>query len=103
MLVEELRGAGGMERMDDFTARSWGGLGRSWRSFCLIFSPSFFTSIFHRFFSRFWWGLGGVLGSQKALKIDIWGVLGAMLFETLFSTIFPSIFVKIDGEKRQDV
>ena len=68
-----------------------------------VFSPSFFTSIFHWFFSRFWWGLGGVLGSQKALKIDIWGVLGAMLFETLFSTICPSIFVKIDGEKRQDV
>ena len=39
-----------MSRMDDFNARSWGGLGRSWRSFCLIFSLSFFTLIFHRFF-----------------------------------------------------
>ena len=92
-----------MSRVSTSTHALGGGLGRSWRSFCLIFSPSFFTSIFHRFFSRFWRGLGGVLGSQKALKIDIWGVLGAMLFETLFSTICPSIFVKIDGEKRQDV
>ena len=34
----------------DFNARSWGGLGRSWRSFCLVFSLLFFTSVFHRFF-----------------------------------------------------
>ena len=81
-------------------------LGGSWALLALIL-PHFFAFVFYidfsSIFSRFWRGLGGVLGSQKALKIDIWGVLGGMLFETLFSTICPSIFVKIDGEKRQDV
>ena len=50
----------------DFNAPSLGGgLGRSWRSFCLIFSLSFLTSIFHRFFLDF----GGVLGGFWEAKI----------------------------------
>ena len=36
-----------------------GVFGRSWRSFCLIFSLSFFTSIFPRFFIDFGWVWGG--------------------------------------------
>ena len=59
--VEELKGARGMSRMVDFNARSWEGLGRSWHSFSLIFSLSFLTSIFYRFFSiskGFWEGFG---------------------------------------------
>ena len=51
--------------MKDFNARSWGGLGRSWRSFCLIFSHPFLTSIFHRFFLDF----GGVLGGFWEAKM----------------------------------
>ena len=71
-----------------------------------IILPHFFAFVFYidlsSIFSRFWRGLGGVWGGQKALKIEIWGVLGGMLFETLFLVIFSSIFVKIDGEKHQD-
>ena len=40
-----------------FHLSSWGGLGRSWGSFCLVFSLSFLTSIFYQFFFDF----GGVL------------------------------------------
>ena len=47
-----------MSRMLDFNFFFGGVLGRSWRSFCLIFSHPFLTSIFHRFFLDF----GGVLG-----------------------------------------
>ena len=42
-----------------------GGLGRSWRSFCLIFSPSFFTSICYRFFID----VGGVWGGFSLLSL----------------------------------
>ena len=65
----------------DFNASPlWGGLGRSWRSFCLIFSPSFLTSIFHRFFLDF----GRVLGGQSGPKIEIFAIFLDMLVETLF-------------------
>ena len=47
-----------MSRMGDFNVPSWSPLGRSWRSFRLIFSLSLLASIFHRFFRDF----GGVLG-----------------------------------------
>ena len=75
--VEETKEAGGMSRMDDFSARSWGGLGRSWRSFCLIFSCLFFTSIFHRFFLDFggvWEGFGEAKGTPKSRFLVVLGL-----------------------------
>ena len=71
--------------MLDFNAPPLGeGLGRSWRSFCLIFSPSFLTSIFHRFFLDF----GRVLGGQSGPKIEIFAIFLDMLVETLFLVEF---------------
>ena len=66
---KSLKGAGGMSRIGDFNARSWGGLGRSWRTFCIIFSLSFFTLIFYQIKSRFRRGFGRVLGGQNGKKI----------------------------------
>ena len=62
------KGAGGMWRMVDFNPRSWGGLGHSWRSFSLIFSPSFLTLIFHRFFFDFGRVLGGFWEAKMVPK-----------------------------------
>ena len=73
-------------------------LGRSWRSFCLIFSPSFLTSIFHRFLLDF----GRVLGGQSGPKIEIFAIFLDMLVETSFLVEFCQIFDKIDGEKHRD-
>ena len=71
--------------MLDFNAPPLGeGLGRSWHSFCLIFSPSFLTSIFHRFFLDF----GRVLGGQCGPKIEIFAIFLDMLVETLFLVEF---------------
>ena len=88
-----------MSRLDDFIPRSWGGLGRSWRSFRLIISLSLLASIFQRFFYRFWSGFGRVLGCQSGRKIEILGVFGSILFDTLFSIDFRVIFEKIGAEK----
>ena len=85
MLVEEPKEAGGMSRMAVFNAPSWGGLGRSWRSFCLTFFPRlFFASIFHRFFLDF----GRVLGGQNGPQIEIFAIFLDMLVETLFLVEF---------------
>ena len=61
-----------------------GGLGLSWHSFCLIFSSSFLTSIFYRFFLDF----GGVLGGQNGPQIEIFAVFLDMLVEILFLVEF---------------
>ena len=57
---ESLKRRRGTSHMVDFNARSWGALGRSWRSFWFIFSASLLTSIFHQLsldFGRVWGGL----------------------------------------------
>ena len=81
--------------MDDFSARSWGGLGRSWRSFCLIFLPSFLTSIFHRFFFDF----GGVLGGfweAKTVQNRYFECFGEDFFRYLIFDRFSHFFWDID-------
>ena len=82
--AEELRGAGGMSRMVDFSARSWGGLGRSWHSFSLIFSLSFLTSFFNRFFSISK-GFGEGFGRPKWSKNrDFWCFLRYAFRDLIF-------------------
>ena len=70
---------------DEFNASPLGGgLGLSWHSFCLIFSFSFLTSIFHCFFLDF----GRVLGGQNGPQIEIFAVFLDMLVEILFLVEF---------------
>ena len=92
--VQELKGAGGMSRMVDFIARSWGGLGRSWHSFSLIFSRSFLTLIFHRFFLDF----GGVLGwfweAKMVQKSRFWRFFWMCLWRPYFWSIFSRFLIK---------
>ena len=83
-----LKGAGGMSRMVDFSARSWGGLGRSWRIFWLIFSPSFFTLIFYWFYLDFGGGLGGFWEGKMVKKFRFWMFFGVCLWKPYFSWIF---------------
>ena len=75
------------------------GLGRSWRSFCLLFSPSFFTLIFYRYFLI----SEGVLGRFREAKVIEKSRFGMffwdMLLETSFSNNFCWIFEKFDDEK----
>ena len=56
--------------------------------FCLIFSLSFLTSIFHRFFVDFGRGFGRVLGFQNGPKIEIFGIFLDLLVEILFLVEF---------------
>ena len=69
--------------------------------FCLIFSLSFLTSIFHRFF-RFRIGFGRVLGDQNASQIEIFDIFWDMFMEIFFLVEFCWIFDKIDGQKHRD-
>ena len=84
-----------MSRMGDFTAPSWSPLGRSWRSFRLIFSLSLLASIFHRFFSRFWRGFGRVLGGQNGPKSIFWVFWGGFFSIPYFRSSFASFLRKL--------
>ena len=96
------------QRGRGYVAHRWfyrtllGGLGRSWRTFCLIFSLSFFYFEFLLILSRFRRGFGRVLGRQNGKKIEIFGVFWDMHLETLFFVNFCVIFVKNDGEKHME-
>ena len=77
-----------MSRMGDFIAPSWSPLGRSWRSFRLIFSLSLLASICHRFFSDF----GVVLGGLWEAKI--------LDFRIFFDVFLKSFLKRVwEGEK----
>ena len=64
------------------------GRGRSWRSFCLIFSPSFFILFFYRYFSI----SEGVLGrfwEAKVIEKSRFGMFfGPCFWRPPFRTIF---------------
>ena len=96
------------QRGRGYVAHRWfyrtllGGLGRSWRTFCLIFSLSFFYFEFLSILSRFRRGFGRVLGRQNGKKIEIFCVFWDMHLETLFFVNFCVIFVKNDGETHME-
>ena len=90
-----------MSRMADFNARSWGGLGRSWRSFCLIFSLSFLTSIFHRFFLDFGGAWEGFWKAQTIEKSRFSVFFGVCFWRPYFWAKFRGISTK-DGEKHME-
>ena len=77
-----------MSRMGDFSAPSWSPLGRSWRSFRLIFSLSLLASIFHRFFSDFGVFLGGFWEAKAVEKSTFWVFLGGFVSIPYFRSIF---------------
>ena len=89
-----LKRARGVERVADFIARSWGGLGRSWRSFCLIFSPSFLTSIFHRFFLDFGRVLGGFWEAKMVPKSRFLVFFWICLWRPYFWSNFVRFLIK---------
>ena len=65
--------------------------------FCFIFSLSFLTSIFHRFFLDFGEVSGGFLEPKMVLKSKILFFFLHMFVEILFLVEFCYIFDKIDG------
>ena len=99
MVVVSFSWAGGWPR-DVFNASPLGGgLGRSWRSFCLIFSPSFLKSIFHGLFVHFGGIWGGFREAKLVEKLRFWAFGEDMMFETLILVEFCLSFDKIEGEK----
>ena len=75
----------------DFNASPLGGgLGRSWRSFCLIFSALLFKSIFHGFFLDF----GRVLGGQNGPKIEIFAIFWICLWRIYFWSNFVRFLIR---------
>ena len=78
----------------NFNARSRGALGRSWRSFCFIFSFFFLHRCFIDLFVILNGGLGGIWDAKTVEKSIFWAVFGNMLFETLILVEFCLIFGK---------
>ena len=77
-----------MSRLVEFSAPSWSPLGRSWRSFRLIFSLSLLASMFHRFFSDFGVFLGGFWEAKTVEKSTFGVFLGGFVSIPYFRTIF---------------
>ena len=71
-----------------------GGLGRSWRTFCLIFSLSFFYFEFLSILSRFRRGFGSVLGEPMAKKLRFLVFFGICIWKPYFSWIFAWSLLK---------
>ena len=77
-----------MSRLKSSSTLSWSPLGRSWRSFRLIFSLSLLASIFHRFFRDFGGVLGGFWEAKTVDKSTFWVFWGGFFSIPYFRSIF---------------